>query len=100
MNSNKLSITHDAKQKIISFVGQNNKVLESNLELIFLYMLKNKEKEIDIDIINKVLFADKPVEIQNLCNSVALGKIDDAFFLLQQTLFKWTTTYPSNQCFI
>ena len=80
MNSNKLSITHDAKQKIISFAGQNNKVLESNLELIFLYMLKNKEKEIDIDIINKVLFADKPVEIQNLCNSVALGKIDDAFF--------------------
>ena len=80
MNSNELSITQDAKQKIISFTGQNNKMLETNLELIFLYMLKNKDKKIDIDIVNKVLFADKPVEIQNLCNSVALGKVDEAFF--------------------
>ena len=29
---------------------------------------------------DKVLLSDKPVEIQNLCNSAALGMIDEALF--------------------
>ena len=67
-------------QKIISFSGQNNKALESNLELIMLYMFEEEEKRIDSNIVDKVLLSDRPVEIQNLCNSTALGMIDDALF--------------------
>ena len=80
LNTNNFSISNDAKQKIISFSGQNNKALESNLELIMLYMFEEEEKTIDSDIVDKVLLSDKPVEIQNLCNSAALGMIDDALF--------------------
>ena len=80
LNANNFSISNDAKQKIVSFSGQNNKALESNLELIMLYMFEEKEKTIDSDIVDKVLLSDKPVEIQNLCNSAALGMIDDALF--------------------
>ena len=80
LNANNFSISNDAKQKIISFSGQNNKALESNLELIMLYMFEEEEKTIDSDIVDKVLLSDKPVEIQNLCNSAALGMIDDALF--------------------
>ena len=43
-------------------------------------MFKNKEKKLISILLDKVLLSDKPVEIQNLCNSVALGKIDDALF--------------------
>ena len=80
LNANNFSISNDAKQKVISFSGKDNKALESNLELIMLYMFKEEEKSIDTDVVNKVLLSDKPVEIQNLCNSTALGMIDDALF--------------------
>ena len=45
-----------------------------------LYMFEEEEKTINSDIVDKVLLSDKPVEIQNLCNSAALGMIDDALF--------------------
>ena len=45
-----------------------------------LYMFEEEEKRIDSNIVDKVLLSDRPVEIQNLCNSAALGMIDDALF--------------------
>ena len=80
-SKNNFSISSEAKYKVIAFSGQDSSIIETNLELINLYIYDKEEKKVDTDIVEKVLSSDKPIEMKNLCNSVALGSIDDAFFV-------------------
>ena len=83
-SKNNFSISSEAKYKVIVFSGQDSSIIETNLELINLYIYDKEEKKVDTDIVEKVLSSDKPIEMKNLCNSVALGSMDDAFFCLNK----------------
>ena len=83
-SKNDFSISSEAKYRVIAFCGQDSNIIENNLELINLYIYNKQEKKVDVDVVEKVLSSDKPVEMKNLCNSVALGIIDDAFFCLNK----------------
>ena len=84
LSSKKCTISSDAKLRLLSISGNDHKIIESNLELLYLYIISETDKEINIDIIDKILLSGKPAEIQNLCNCVAFGKVSEAFSCLNE----------------
>jgi len=81
---NDCSITKEAESKLISISGNDSKMLNLNLDLLSLYLLKEDKKEINTENLEKVLLSDEPAEAQNFCNFVALGLTEDAFSCLNQ----------------
>ena len=84
LSSKQCTISNEAKLKLLSISGNDHKILESNLELIYLYIISEIDKEININIIDKILLSGKPAEIQNLCNCVAFGRVAEAFSCLNE----------------
>jgi len=84
LSSQNCTISKEAKLKLLSISGNDNKILESNLELLCLYTISEADKEININSIDKILLSSKPAEIQNLCNCVAFGRVSEAFSCLNE----------------
>ena len=72
---NNFSISNSGCLKISSLMGNDKNLIKNSLELLLLYSLQQREKDISESVIDLVLRDEKLLQTRDLCNYVGLGNV-------------------------